>query len=210
MLRSKLSYALCAAAVIALSLAAQAWAQEGGGGVVITIPAGGAGGASGSTTQPGGVVITPEGPGGHGQWDPETMKKRFEEFRKQMSQQMQKDMGATDEEWKVLEPKIQKLTELSMKTRGGAMGGRFFRIGMGGADNEKPTAVETASDDLKKVLADKNATPDQVKKALATYRDARDKSKQDAKQELEKAQKDLREILTQRQEAYLVTRGLLD
>jgi hypothetical protein len=209
MLRSKLSYALCAAAVIALSIAAEARAQESGG-VVITIPAGGVGG--GSTTQPGGgVVITPEGPGGpHGQWDPETMKKRFEEFRKQMSQQMQKDMGATDEEWKVLEPKIQKLTELGMKTRGGAMGSRFFRIGMGGADNEKPTAVETASDDLKKVLADKNATPDQVKKALTTYRDARDKSKQDAKQELEKAQKDLREILTQRQEAYLVTRGLLD
>lgn len=210
MSRNKLSYALCAAAVIALSLAAQARAQEGGGGVVITIPAGGASG--GSTTQPGGVVVIPEGGqgGSHGQWDPEQMKKRIEEFRKQMSQQMQKDMGATDDEWKVLEPKVQKLTELSMKTRGGAMGARFFRMGMGGADNEKPTAVETASDDLKKVLADKNATPDQVKKALTTYRDARDKAKQDAKQELEKAQKDLREILTQRQEAYLVTRGLLD
>jgi hypothetical protein len=209
MLRSKLSYALCAAAVIALCLVVQAWAQEGGGGVVITIP--GSGGGS-STTQPGGVVVIPEGGQGgqHVQWDPEAMKKRFEEFRKQMSQQMQKDMGATDEEWKVLEPKIQKLTELSMKTRGGAMGSRFFRIGMGGPDNEKPTAVETASDDLKKVLDNKDATPDQVKKALTTYRDARDKAKQDAKQELEKAQKDLREILTQRQEAYLVTRGLLD
>jgi hypothetical protein len=205
MLRSKLSYALCAAAVIALFLAAGAKAQESGG-MVITIPGGGAGG---STTQPGGGVVITEG-GQHVQWDPEQMKKRFEEFRKQMSQQMQKDMGATDEEWKVLEPKIQKLTELSMKTRGGAMGSRFFRIGMGGADNEKPTAVETASDDLKKVLDNKDATPDQVKKALATYRDARDKAKQDSKQELEKAQKDLREILTQRQEAYLVTRGLLD
>ena len=206
MLRNKLSYALCAAAVIALSLAVQAWAQEGGG-VVITIPGGG---ARGATSQPGGVVIS-EGSGGqHGQWDPEQMKKRFEEFRKQMSQQMQKDMGATDDEWKVLEPKIQKLTELSMKSRTGGMGMRF-RVNVENlGDNDKPSAVETARKNLQKVLDDKNATPDEVKKALTAYRDARDKAKEAAKQELEKAQKDLREILTQRQEAYLVTRGLLD
>jgi hypothetical protein len=205
MLRSKLSYALCTAAVITLSLTVQAWAQEGGG-VVITIPSGG---GAGSTSQPGNVVAVPEG-GQRGQWDPEQMKKRFEEFRKQMSQQMQKDMGATDDEWKVLEPKIEKLTELTMKTRGGGMGGRFFRMGMGGADNEKPNPVDVARKDLQKVLDNKDAKPDEVQKALAAYRDARDKAKQAAKQELEKAQKDLREILTQRQEAYLVTRGMLD
>ena len=204
MYRSKLSYALCAAAVIALSLAVQAWAEEGGG-VIVTIP-------GGATSQPGGAVVIPEGGQGgpHGAWDPEQMKKRIEEFRKQMSQQMQKDMGATDDEWKVLEPKIQKLTELSMKTRAGAMGNRFFRIGMGGADNEKPDPAETARKDLQKVLDNKDAKPDEVQKALAAYRDARDKAKAAAKQELDKAQKDLRDILTQRQEAYLVTRGLLD
>jgi len=118
-------------------------------------------------------------------------------------------MGATDDEWKVLEPKIQKVTELSGKARTGGMGFRF-RFGEGGGDNEKPTAVETARKDLQKILDNKDAKPDEVKKALTAYRDARDKAKQDAKAELEKAQKDLREILTQRQEAYLVTRGLLD
>ena len=54
--------------------------------------------------------------------------------------------------------------------------------------------------------AEKDAKPEEIKAKLAALRDAREKAKKDMTQ----AQADLRELLTQRQEAVMVMMGFLD
>jgi Spy/CpxP family protein refolding chaperone len=87
--------------------------------------------------------------------------------------------------------------------------GRGGRGGRGGDNNAERTArnpVEQASNDLRKVLEDKASTEDQIKQKLTAFREARDK----ARTELTSAQKELKEVLMPRQEAVLVTYGLVD
>jgi hypothetical protein len=59
---------------------------------------------------------------------------------------------------------------------------------------------------LQTLLDDENATSGEIKTKLAALRKAREKSKQ----ELIAAQRELRELLTLRQEATLVVMGLLE
>ena len=66
--------------------------------------------------------------------------------------------------------------------------------------------MQKASADLHKLLENKDAKPEDLKKALTTLRDARAK----AKAELDKARKDLQEVLTVRQEAALALTGVLE
>ena len=155
------------------------------------------------------------GPGG-GQFDPERM-------RQMMDQRMREQLGATEAEWKVLGPRVNKVMELSRQSRGGGRGGMMFggRGGMmggrgggpGGPGGNRPgaparelTAVEKAQEQLRTVLDNTVSTPDQIKTALTTLRTAREK----AKQQLAAAQQALREIITIRQEAVLVMMGTLD
>ncbi len=152
-----------------------------------------------------------------GQRDPEQMRQRMEEMRQRMSQMMKETLGATDEEWKVLQPKIEKIQTLSRQSRGG-MGGMFGRRGgPGGQPGGQPqperppsdqpqSEVEKAGQALRTVLENKEAKPEEIKAALGTLRAARAKAKQD----LETAQKELREVVTVRQEAQLVSMGVLE
>lgn len=166
-----------------------------------------------------GEAISQEGPGGEPrrERDPEQMRQRMEQFRQQMSERMRESMGATKEEWEVLQPKIEKVTALQRQSRGGMMrggpGGRDRRPGgrdrtpaAGQEAERQQTEVEKASEGIQKVLEDKEAKPEQIKAALTALRDARAK----AKAELETAQKELRGVVTLRQEATLVTMGMLD
>ncbi len=153
--------------------------------------------------------------GERGNFDPEQMRQRMEQFRQEQEKQMKETMGATDDEWKVLQPKIEKVTTLQRESmRGGMMG--MMRMGRGGprdgedrpapaVDPNAPATVKTAME-LQKVVAEKDAKPEDIKKALEAYRAARAA----AKAELEKAQKELRDIVTVKQEAVLVARGLLE
>jgi hypothetical protein len=59
---------------------------------------------------------------------------------------------------------------------------------------------------LQAVLDNKDSKPDEIKSKLDALRDARGK----ARDQLTKAQGDLKSLLTQRQEAVLVTRGMLE
>jgi hypothetical protein len=146
--------------------------------------------------------------GGRGGFDPEQIRKR-------MAERLKETLGATDEEWKVLEPKIEKVIAAGMEVRGGGMGmmGRTGR-GPGGdrggeaATSQPAPTTETGktSQALAKVLANKEAKADEIKTALQALRDARAK----AKAELEKAQKELRDVLTVRQEAQFVMTGMLE
>jgi len=70
----------------------------------------------------------------------------------------------------------------------------------------EPTAVDTAGQALQTTLQNTAATPDEIKAKLTALRAAREK----AKQELAVAQKQLKEVLTLRQEAQLVMMGMLD
>lgn len=152
------------------------------------------------------------GPRG-GQFDPEQMRQRGLEL-------IQEALGATDEEWVVLGPRVEKVQTLSRQTRrGGGMGmfsmfggGRGGREGRRGAtrgdvaSTRELSEVDEALQGLRAALENQEAKPEDIKKKLTTLREAREK----AKQQLDKAQQELRELLSLRQEAQLVLMGLLD
>jgi hypothetical protein len=145
----------------------------------------------------------------------------MEQFRQQMSDRMKQDLGATDEEWKVLQPRIEKVQTLSRQTRGGGMGSLFGGRRGGGPGGDKregdkregdrPTSdqpqseVEKKVEALQKVLENKDAKPEEIKVSLAALREARAKARLD----LEAAQEELRKVITLRQEGHLVLRGIL-
>jgi len=94
-----------------------------------------------------------------------------------------------------------------MEAGGGGMMGMgigMYVMGMGARGSE--SEVLKATQALAKVLKDKDAAPGDIKSALQNLRDARAK----AKAALEEAQKELRSVLTLRQEALLVQMVRLD
>ncbi|MCY2931844.1 MAG: hypothetical protein NTV86_20595 [Planctomycetota bacterium] len=147
------------------------------------------------------------GRGGRGGFDPAAIAQR-------MAERMKEALGVNDEEWKVVEPKLTKVATLTFESRLGGIGGMgLFGGGRGGRGGDAATSrpaptteVGKAGAELGKVLADKEAKGEQIKTALQALRDARAK----AKAELEQAQKDLREVLTVREEAVLVSMGMLE
>src|SRR5205823_13756957 len=89
---------------------------------------------------------------------------------------------------------------------GGGGGGGAAGGGGGGADQAPTTAVGKASADLRTTLDNKDSAPETIAKKLAALREAREKAHKDVAD----AQKELKEILTQRQEAVLVINGMLE
>ncbi|HZZ42472.1 MAG TPA: hypothetical protein VFE58_06015 [Tepidisphaeraceae bacterium] len=139
--------------------------------------------------------------GNRGNFDPS-------QFRQQMMDRMKEQLGSSDDEWKVLEPRIDKVMTLQRDARGGSMF-RGRSSDRGGSDRQQSadqSAVQKAQADLKSALDDKSISADEIAKRLATYRQAKEQSKAD----LAKAQSDLKELLSQRQEAQLVMYGMLD
>ncbi len=141
-----------------------------------------------------------------GRWDPERM-------RQMMMERMQESLGAADEEWQVIGPRLEKVMTLSRRTRGGRAMGALFGGGRrggptrpdeGGPEQEQ-SAVEKAAEQLQSVLEGEAAEAARIKQALSAYRAARE----EAHQELAKAQQELKEVLTVKQEAQLVLFGML-
>jgi hypothetical protein len=139
-----------------------------------------------------------------------------EEMRAQMEQRMKTALDVKDDEWTALQPKIEKVMTAQRENRGGGMmrmgrggpGGPGGQGGPGaGADaTRQQSDVELKAAELAKVVGDKDAQAPQIKAALEAYRAARAK----ARESLESAQKELKELLTPRQEAVLVSYGMLD
>jgi 8-oxo-dGTP pyrophosphatase MutT (NUDIX family) len=151
--------------------------------------------------------------GGRGNFDPAQMRER-------MMNRIKEQLGATDDEWKAIQPKVDKVMTAQRESRGRR---RLWRIrrrggggggggagggggGGGGADQQPTTAVGKASQDLRTTLDNKDAAPETIAKKLAALREAREKARKDVAD----AQKELKEILTQRQEAVLVINGMLE
>jgi hypothetical protein len=156
-----------------------------------------------------------EEPRGRGRFDPAEMQQRMMDSFKQ-------SLKATDEEWKVLEPKVQAVMTASREASrgrggfGGFGGGRGGRGGQGGQGGERggrgdreatsDSPVSKAASELRTALEDEKTSKEDIQKKLATYRDTRAA----ARDALAKAQKELKELLTYRQEATLVLGGTLD
>ena len=153
--------------------------------------------------------------GGGGNFDPAQMRERMlDDMRDQLEVK-------EDAEWKAIQPLIEKVMDaqrqvMSERIRGffgGRGGGRNGGDNNGGGDNGggrrrggpfgggEPSPEAEA---LQKAI-DSKATGAELKAALAKFQDAR-KAKQ---ADLEKAQGDLRKVLSSRQEAILSLRGLL-
>jgi hypothetical protein len=160
--------------------------------------------------------------GQRGMFDPEQM-------RQMMDQRMKEQLGCTDQEWQVLGPRVTKVMNLTRQTGMGAgmgrmfMGGRRGQAGPGGQQGQggpggqqgrrprdpfgqQETAVGKASDALQTTLENASSSPDEIKTNLTALRTAKEKSRQ----ELATAQKELRDVLTLRQEAQLVLMGMLN
>jgi len=80
------------------------------------------------------------------------------------------------------------------------------RDGAAAPSTQPESPMQSAISDLRDTLDNTASTPDQIKVKLEALRQARTKARAD----LVKAQQDLRDLLTQRQEAQLVLNGMLD
>lgn len=179
------------ALVLSALVVSQAISQDAGGGAA----PGGKGAPGGGRGGPG------RGAPGGGNFDPAAM-------RQAQLDRIKTQLGATDEEWKALSPKVEKVLQAQRDARAGgrSFGGRGGAGGQPAPTTQPQSPVAAANDALNKVLENKDASAEQIKTALTALREAKAK----AKAELEKAQKDLRELLTVRQEALLVADGMLD
>lgn len=139
------------------------------------------------------------GGGGGRNFDPAAMRER-------RLTQIKDALAPTDDEWKVLQPKVEKLMDAQMAQMAGRGGRGRGGPGGGGGGNAPSTPLAEAARALQTTLENKDASAEDIKAKLAALRDARAK----AKEQLTVAQNELKELVTARQEAVLVSQGMLD
>jgi hypothetical protein len=146
----------------------------------------------------------------------------FEEFRQRMMDNYRERLEIKgDDEWKAIQPLIEKVSEARRDVAFGGGGFGFGRGGGGrrGGGNNDAQANGTnqggrrgfpggepspEAEELQKAI-DSNASKEELKTKLAKVREAR--KEKEAK--LAKAQEDLKKVLTVKQEATAVLMGLL-
>jgi hypothetical protein len=124
---------------------------------------------------------------------------------------LREQMKSSDDEWAVLQPRIQKVMDLKqglMSVTASALSqasGRRFR---GGGGRGGPAAMEyrQSLEDIGRTLANVPVSPAAVRRSIDAAREARAA----AEEEVAAAQKDLIQLLTTEQEAILVQYGVLD
>jgi hypothetical protein len=140
-------------------------------------------------------------------------------IREMLMQRFQQQLGATDEEWKVIEPQFLKVMQLQLDAGEGMFGAlRGLGRGPGGPGGAQmnqmiqmffgetePSKVTRMEDELQQAI-DNNMAPEKIKEKLDNLRAA----KAEAKAELAKAQAELVSYLSLRQEATLVEMGILE
>jgi hypothetical protein len=123
---------------------------------------------------------------------------------------LREQMQASDDEWAVLQPRIQKVMDLKeglMSVTASALSqasGRRFRGG--GRGGPAATEYRQSLEDIGRTLANTPVSSSAVRRAIDAAREARVA----AEQEVAAAQKDLVQLLTTEQEALLVQYGVLD
>jgi hypothetical protein len=129
---------------------------------------------------------------------------------KLMEQRMQRRIGASDAEWKIIGPSVMKISQLNRQVSGGGRSGMFGGLSgpMGNrlGPDEQPTELDKAKDQLQTLLGNDSVKPEDIEKQLTVLRTAREKVKNQLVAEQQKLQKQV----TVRQKAQLVLMGLLD
>jgi hypothetical protein len=199
-------------------------------------PGGDTGGDQSGGQMPGGMGQQTDGqmPGGMGQQG--GMQMDAEQMQQVMAERYKELLGMGDEEWAVIGPYVLKVSELSQSSSQSNSGGMRMMMrgnmtggpqGQGQNQQQSDQSEDQSANQnqrgnrgnmmgqqsgdenleaLQTLLEDENATSDEIKSKLATLR----KTRETAKRELAAAQKELRELLTLRQEAMLVVMGLLE
>ncbi|MFC1792492.1 hypothetical protein ACFL3Q_02775 [Planctomycetota bacterium] len=151
--------------------------------------------------------------GAQGSQRPQMQGRQFDpqQMQKMMEQRMQRQVGASDAEWKTIGPGVMKVSQLNRQVSGGGMGGMMGgRRGgpMGGrqGDQGQPTELDKAKEQLLILLDNDSAKPEDIEKELTVLRTAREKVKNQLVAEQQKLQKQV----TVRQKAQLVLMGLLN
>lgn len=144
------------------------------------------------------------------------------QFQQRMMERIREQMGVTnDAEWNVIETRVQKVMDARREVGGPGGFGRMFRGrrgpggpgGPGNANNNNGGGrrrgffgqPNPTLDALEKTI-ESNAPAEQLKAAMERYRADR-KAKEAT---LEKAQQDLKKVLTVKQEAVALTMGLVN
>ena len=121
-------------------------------------------------------------------------------------------LKASDDEWTVIAPLLEKTAEKLAAARGGGFGGPGGPGGGGYGGNRGqrreggPRGGTPETQALRAALDDDNSTVNDVKAKLQAVRDQR----KQAATELAQAREELRKVLNMRQEAALVMDGILD
>lgn len=125
------------------------------------------------------------------------------QIMERIMERYRENLGISVAEWKVVQPKVQAVMDNRISGTSGMMsffGGRGSR-GRGDSSTEK-----TPTSELRDLLEKDDASKGDIKAKLAAYR--ADRKAREAK--LKKAQEDLRQLLTIKQEAQAVLAGLLN
>ena len=152
-----------------------------------------------------------------------------EQFRQRMNERIKAQLKASDDEWAVIQPLLDnvqtKLRENMENRFRGAMGAGGPRRGGNNADANRPAGntADAARPDanrprpdarrtspeaqaLTDALANDNSSTNDIKAKLQALREQRKKAEAD----LAQAREDLKKVLSMRQEAVLVSMGMLD
>jgi hypothetical protein len=147
--------------------------------------------------------------------------RNFEEFRQRMAERLKASLKVSDEEWAVIQPLIEKVTAKQRDAAGsrfggfggpsrgpgGSPGGGNAPAPSTGGDPSRPERAGTAEREaLRQALESEGTSPETIKAKLTAVREVQKK----AAAELAAAREDLRKVLTVRQEAALVSAGILE
>jgi hypothetical protein len=123
-------------------------------------------------------------------------------------EQLKTAMGCSDEEWTVILPKLEKVEAAAAEAGSPVSGlGPTAKLAMlNGASSDKPSTLSQRRQELRTTLQNPNASEAEVKLRIESLRQARI----DAREKLAQARKELADVLTQRQEAVLIDRGILE
>ena len=129
-----------------------------------------------------------------------------------ISQRLKELLGSTDEEWTVIGPRALKVyshvssqsSGIQMRSLTGRSGSQDSRSR--GGNRSYSSEGDVALEELQTLLESEETTITQIKNKVSEVR----KEKEEARQALARAQKELRELLTLKQEAILISIGMLE
>lgn len=162
------------------------------------------------------TALQAQAQGGEGRQRQRPNRENFDpqQMRERMTSRLREQLEVKDDaEWQLIQERLEKVMtarrESMMGGFGGGFGGRMGGMRPGGDNQDGPRrgpgmGNNPEAEALQKALESK-ASNEEIKSKLAKLRDAR-KAKEAA---LEKAQNELSEVLSLRQEAILVSMGVL-